>query len=274
LVVEDKAWNAAATRTPKAPLGSPLLTFERLKGLATVLDKASRASHGHDSAVLVLPELSVPRAWFRALSNYVVRFGRYGMVAGLEYLHDPARPHVSNQVYAVLPGPFSSVAAWPWTKRLPAHEEGNLLMQLPLSVTFPPPPKLTVSRTVVKSPWGSFSVLICSELIEARRVADLLGRADVVLCPAWNRDTSSYDHLIQSVGFQLHSIIAIANNGAYSDCRAWAPRKDRPLRDLCRLIERGVNDVVHVDLPLASLLDFHGGSSTNKEWRPLPPDWP
>jgi hypothetical protein len=274
LVVEDKAWTAAAARTAKAPMGSPLLTFERLKGLATVLDKASRASHGHDSALLVLPELSLPRAWFRALSNYVVRFGRYGMVAGLEYLHDPVRPHVSNQVYAVLPGPFSSVAAWPWTKRLPAHEEASLLRQLPISLTFPPLPKRTHSRTVVRSPWGSLSVLVCSELIEARRVADLLGRADVVICPAWNRDTSSYDHLIRSVGFQLHCIIAISNNGLYSDCRAWAPLKDRPLRDLCRLIERGINDVVHVDLPLASLLDFHGGSATNKEWRPLPPDWP
>jgi hypothetical protein len=45
-----------------------------------------------------------------------------------------------------------------------------------------------------------------------RRVADLLGRADIVLCPAWNRDTPSYDHLVQSVGFQLHAIIRIANN--------------------------------------------------------------
>ncbi len=53
-------------------------------------------------------------------------------------------------------------------------------------------------------------MLICSELFEARRVADLLGRANVVLSPAWNTDTASYDLLIQSVGFELRSIIAIA----------------------------------------------------------------
>ncbi|XXX78863.1 RNA-directed DNA polymerase [Sorangium sp. So ce134] len=272
LVVHDSAWKAAATRVPGSPFGDPSLSVARLQSIARVLDKAARVSHGRSSAVLVLPELSVPRRWFRAVSNHVVRLGRFGLVVGLEYLHDTVHPHVSNQVFAVLPGPFSSVATWPWTKRLPAREEGIQLSKLPSPVNFPPPSS-TRPRTVVKSPWGSFSVLICSELIEARRVADLLGRVDVVLCPAWNTDTSSYDHLIQSAGFQLHSIIAIANNGHYSDCRAWAPRSERWERDLCRLIERDVDDVVHVNIPLASLVAFHSGRPV-KGWRPLPPDWP
>jgi hypothetical protein len=207
------------------------------------------------------------------VSNHVVRLGRFGLVAGLEYLHDPKHPHVSNQVLAVLPGPFSSAATWPWTKRLSAREEGVELGNLKPALSFPPPPSSGLPRTVVKSPWGSLSVLICSELLEARRVADLLGRVDVVLCPAWNTDTSSYDHLIQSVGFQLHSIIAVANNGHYSDCRAWAPRSERWERDLCRLIERDVEDIVHVDIPLAELVALHKGQPV-KGWRPLPPDWP
>lgn len=286
LVVKDAAWQAAATRDAMSAVGRPMLTLERLRGLARVMEKATRVAHGHASAVLVLPELSIPRPWFRTLSNHVVRFGRFGMVVGLEYLHDPVHPFVRNQVFAVFPGPFSSVATWPWTKGLPANEERIRLASLPTPVTFPPAPKSARPRTVVKSPWGSLSVLICSELIETRRVADLLGRADVVLCPAWNQDTSSYDHLIQSAGFQLHSIIAIANNGHYSDCRAWAPRSVRWQRDLCRLIERDVDDVVHVDIPLSSLMAFHAGipppdaPATTKgqkgatEWRPLPPDWP
>ena len=232
-----------------------------------------RVARGRVSAVLVLPELSLPRRWFRTVSNHVVRLGRFGLVAGLEYLHDPKHHQVSNQVFAVLPGPFSSAATWPWTKRLPAREERRLLAKLKPAVSFPVAPSNNLPRTVVKSAWGSLSVLICSELIEARRVADLLGRVDVVLCPAWNADASSYDHLIQSVGFQLHSIVAIANNGHYSDCRAWAPRSERWERDLCRLIERDVDDVVHVDVPLAELVAFHKGSPV-KGWRPLPPDWP
>lgn len=273
LSVNDKAWKAAATRTGHAPFNAPMLTLERLRRVTTILNRATRVARGRVSAVLVLPELSLPRRWFRPVSNHVVRLGRFGLVTGLEYIHDPKQPHVSNQVFAVLPGPFASVATWPWTKRLPAREEGEQLARLKPAVSFPPPPSSSRPRTVVNSAWGSLSVLICSELIEARRVADLLGRVDVVLCPAWNKDTSSYDHLIQSAGFQLHSIIAIANNGHYSDCRAWAPREVRWQRDLCRLIERDVDDVVHVDIPLTELVSFHKGNPV-KGWRPLPPDWP
>lgn len=272
LVVKNKAWEAAAKRTLKPPYNKPHMTLERLRGLATVLEKANRVAQNHPAAVLVLPELSIPRDWFRALSNYVVLTGRYGLVAGLEYRHDPASAHVSNEVHAVIPGPSRSVASWSWTKRRPAREEATQLAAMPVSVTFAPP-KGNLPRIVVSSPWGSLSVLICSEMIEARRVADLVGRVDVVLCPAWNPDTSSYDHLIQSAGFQLHAVIAIANNGHYSDCRAWAPRAIRWERDLCRLVERGADDLVHVDLPLESLRAFHADPTANEDWRPLPPDW-
>ncbi len=273
LSVSNDAWAAAANRTAQAPYNAPVLTLARLQGVATILEKSMRVARGRVSAVLVLPELSLPRRWFRTVSNHVVRLGRFGLVAGLEYLHDPKHPHVRNQVFAVLPGPFSSAATWPWTKRLPSRDERLQLAGLKPAVSFPAAPSNSLPRAVVKSAWGSLSVLICSELIEARRVADLLGRVDVVLCPAWNRDASSYDHLIQSAGFQLHCIIAVANNGHYSDCRAWAPRSVPWQRDLCRLIERDVDDVVHVDIPLADLVAFHNGSPV-EGWRPLPPDWP
>ena len=273
LVVDEKsAWVGAATRVPGSQDGAPSLSLARLLGIAQVLKKAGGVSRSSTPTVLVLPELSLPRRWFRAVSNHVVRRNQFGLVVGLEYLHHPGKPYVFNQVFAVLPGPFMSAATWPWTKRLPAREEADALSNLPTPVTYPPL-QLSHPRTVVKSPWGAFSVLICSELIEARRVSDLLGRVNVVLCPAWNKDTSSYDHLIQSVGFQLHSIIAIANNGHYSDCRAWAPRTERWQRDLCRLVERNVDDVVHVNIPLTSLVAFHAGSPDDA-WRPLPPEWP
>ena len=289
LVVPDQAFTSAATRVPGSPFGRPSLTPARLKGLvdvlnrATVTARASSATGRTPAAVLVLPELSVPRSWFRAVANHVVRVGAFGLIAGLEYLHDTRRRWVLNQVYAVLPGPYSSVATWPWTKRFPAREEAEALANR--RVAFRPPRVPGLPRTVVRSPYGLFSVLICSEMLETRRAADLLGRVEVVFAPSWNTDTASYDHLIQSVGLQLNAIVAIANNGKYSDCRAWAPRNSRWQRDLCRLIERDSNVVVFVDIPLGSLRAFRMSASAlplrnpqnrnlNREWRPLPPDWP
>lgn len=216
------------------------------------------------------------RSWFRTVGNYVVRVADFGLVTGLEYLHDPVDPVVFNQAYAVLPGPYSSVATWPWTKRYPAREEAAELAKL--KVSFPPQAARVRRRTIVDSPYGRFSVLICSEMIEARRAADLLGRVELVVAPSWNTDSASYDHLIQSIGLQLHAIVAIPNNGHYSDCRAWASRGVRWQRDLSRLIEREINDIVVVDIPLNSLRAFHANRQATRkpitEWRPLPPDWP
>ena len=140
------------------------------------------------------------------------------------------------------------------------------------------PDRRHIRRAVLETMYGRMSVLICSEMIEARRVADLLGRVEIVAVPAWNPDTASYSHLIQSVGFQLNAVVAIANNGVYSDCRVWGPREERWERDMCRLIERGVDDVLAVDVNLGSLREFRraagGQGAKGLGWRPLPPDWP
>lgn len=289
LVAPDHYWLKAAQRDATAPQGSPVLTVRRLLGLNRVLGRTAFVARQLDKdgnrppTILVLPELTIPQRWFRSVAQYIVRGGGFEAVIGLEYQHVPSQPFVLNQAFAVIPGPFGSVATWPWTKRRPARGEGEELKKLGLEFQ---PVTSAHPRTAVRTTWGTFSTLICSELIETRRVADLLGRAEVILCPAWNTDTASYDHLIQSVGFQLHAIIAIANNGHYSDCRAWAPLKRRWERDLCRLIERDVNDVVYCILPLQSLQTFHGlagpfshlvsdedAKKANGRWRPLPPDW-
>lgn len=278
LTVSENAFQASLSK-------APIVNLARLQGLATVLAKAASVAREAESvrdSLLVLPELSLPRAWFRTVANYVVKQGSYGLVVGLEYLHHVSKPYVYNQACIVLPGAYSAVATWPWTKQRPACEEQTHLDRAGLSFS---PPSVTARRqTIVSTPWGILSVLICSEFLEVRKVSDLLRRVELLVVPSWNIDTSSFGHLIQTTGMQLHAVIAIANNGTYSDCRAWAPKSKRWARDLCRLIERGVDDIVYVDIPLASLQKFHASpreinnkskpeSEQGPDWRPLPPDW-
>ena len=272
LVCSSDYYDGAANRRNGSLTGRPVLNARRLRGVAETLARATERAREHQDgeSLVILPELALPRAWFREVATYVTRHGGFGLIVGLEYLHDRSSPIVLNQAYAVIPGPFRSAATWPWTKGHPAREEEVELRRRGLSYR-PHNEAAHQGRIVIDSPYGRVSVLICSELIETRRVADLLTRVEVVAVPSWNRDTFSYDHLMRTAGLQLNAIVGIANNGYYSDCRAWAPRAVRWQRDLCRLIERGVDGVIGVRIPLASLRAWRAGNGNG--WRALPPDW-
>lgn len=260
----------------------------RLVGLTQVLHRATEIARmpvqGPDgqmkvpNSLLVLPELALPRQWFRELAERVVGELPFDVVTGLEYSHHRSGIGVFNQVVGVFRLPFRSGMACLWTKRRPAREEQAELEGV--GQHFYPLPH-TDGHLVVRSIHGDLSVLVCSEIIESKMVASLLGRVETVLVPSWNKDTASYDHLIQSVGLQLNAFVAVANNGKYSDCRVWAPRSERWQRDQCRLISRKENDAVFVDLPLESLRDFRqrgadpkATDAKSEEWKPLPPEWP
>lgn len=282
---------SAAEAGASVPEQAPLDPRERLVALATALRRAMETAEVEGAGdaparptLLVFPELAIPRTWCRKLVTYLGTAG-VGAVLGVDYRQDLTDRTVANEAWGVFPGPIRSAVVLPWVKRRPADEEGRSLHERRMHFK---PIGADPPRIVVETDWGRFSTLICSELIETRRVADLFGRVDLVLCPAWNPDTASFDHLVQSAGFQLHAIVAIANNGYYSDCRAWAPYTERWRRDLCRLIERGVNSVVHVDLPLPELIAFRDQATSGPTepapgatpspdpdaWKPLPPGWP
>ena len=272
LVCSSDYYDGAASRRNGSQVGIPILTTRRLRGVNEVLARATERAREHreGESLLILPELSLPRAWFREVATYVTQHGGFGLVVGLEYLHDRTSPTVVNQAYAVIPGPYRSTATWPWTKGYPAREEEAELQRRGLSYRSHDA-EAQRRRIVIDSAYGRVSVLICSELIETRKVADLLARVEVVAVPSWNKDTFSYDHLMRTAGLQLNAIIGIANNGYYSDCRAWAPKEVPWQRDLCRLIERNVDGVIGVPIPLASLRAWRAGNGNG--WRVLPPDW-
>lgn len=279
LTVTESEW--------KSSLRVPELSRARLGRLARLLAKAQLAAasdssrDGLERNLLLLPELSLPRAWLRSVARYVMDLGarsRFGFVVGLEY-QQKTPDTVENQVFAVLPGPFSTVLPWCWWKEFPAHIEAKALKKYGKELVGPP----SLRRTVLRTEYGAMSVLICSELLETSKVATLRDRVEVVLVPAWNQDTTSYDHLVQATGLSLGAVVAVANNGSFSDCRAWAPRTNAWERDLCRLVEPGQQSVVSVRIPLRELRAHHAGKSPvhpaakkpepKAKWKPLPPDW-
>ena len=82
LVVADEHWERASRRTLAHPHGRPVHSLPRLLGLVRILTRATfaakpRRGSGRTGAptLLVLPELSVPRRWFRSVAQHIVRHG-------------------------------------------------------------------------------------------------------------------------------------------------------------------------------------------------------
>lgn len=278
VAVAEAEWEemVAAVASGRHRDGRALLT--RFNAVAHSIGEAVRARQGaHRRVLLVLPELTMPQRWVRDVAWHSIRHGHYGLVTGLEYLTDtPARAR--NVAVAVLPGRFHDAFVHVWPKGNPARDEGTELSRRGVAFAS----SATDSqgrRAVVVSPYGRFSVLICSELLEAKEVADLAGRVELVIVPAWNQDTATFDEAIRGAGRLMHAYVALVNNRRFSDSRVWAPEKPRWREEAGRVVDREGDAIVRVTLPVGSLRRYHEWQLSVKpesggEWHPLPPGWP
>lgn len=261
---ENWAWAAAD--------GKPVLSAARLTSLAKVVNQSiriSRKGRKHRiGTLLVLPELSVPRAWIRLVAEHLVA-ENVGLVSGVEYLK--SRRTVSNEAVGVFTSGFSMGVVCVWPKGKPAREEERELLSL----------RLKFKRSAQRPPLAvhtqgvTISTLICSELLEVERRAAIMGRIDLLLVPSWNRDTATFDHTVQTTANDVHCYVAIANTAEYSDCRVHCPSDERWKRDVCRLICRGQDETIWTDLDFGPLRDFqlasNDPSATPKGFKPVPP---
>jgi predicted amidohydrolase len=262
----------------------PLLTIERLKTLDHSLRDAQRATRQANrkqiKSILLLPELSIPHRWSRALAEHAVR-EKLSVVAGMEY-RTTAEGLVS-QALGVFPTGMWSAAIVRWTKRYPARREEAELKKLGKKLAVSP---LTARRLVVEMGDARIGVLICSEMLEASSLSALSSHVELLLVPSWNDDAPSFDHIAHATASLLvHAFVCVANNAEASDSRIVAPIKEpRYEREWCRLIHRGENQVIWGDLPVAELRRIHDGTEVSsvslededariRVYRPLPPGW-
>ena len=84
LPVSDQCYHGAATRVNGSTEGRPRLTLDRLADVNEVLEQAARraARYRPGQSLLVLPELSLPRAWFRGVATHVTTLGGFGLITG------------------------------------------------------------------------------------------------------------------------------------------------------------------------------------------------
>jgi hypothetical protein len=265
----NETWLLAAAN------GMPIETADRLSSLARIVNRAvNRRAYTGENVLLLLPELSLSRRWFRRLAELAVS-REINFVAGLEY-GKGLTSSVLNEavgVFSVWPRE-GIVCVWPKTK--PARIEHKMLLEANLSFEFH-----SIARPlVVKTNFGALSTLICSELLDIELRTALLGRIDLLLVPCWNSDTATFEHELKTTAYDLHCYGALANNGLYSDCRIQVPAKERYQRDVCRLILPGVAETIAARIDVNQLRQFQLKSLGNpkldlrrEDFMPLPPSY-
>ena len=240
----------------------------RYKRLTSLLNKIIRDPAQIDYCVF--PELSIPPCWFFRAAHKLQKKG-ISLIAGVEYLHKP-RKIVRNQVWAALTYDglgFPSMMLYRQDKQQPAlHEEKEL--QRIAGITMKP-----------ESPWDTppiikhgeiqLAILICSELTNITYRSALRGKVDALFVPEWNRDTETFNALVESAALDIHAFIIQCNDRQYGDSRIRAPYKDSWKRDIMR-IKGGKNDYFVVgEIDIRALRQFQSNHrSPEGPFKPVP----
>ena len=96
--------------------------------------------------------------------------------------------------------------------------------------------------------------------------------ADALIVIEWNKDTETYDFLVQSSSNDLHAFVLQINNRKYGDTRLRGPYKPQYLRDKVRL-RGGITDYFVIDTLQVTLLrefQMDPSSKDNPLFKPLP----
>ena len=116
-----------------------------------------------------------------------------------------------------------------------------------------------------------FALLICSELTNINYRTALRGQVDALFVLEWNRDTESFNALVESAALDMHAYIIQCNDREYGDSRIRAPFKDGWKRDILR-VKGGVTDYCVIgEIDIHALRQFQSSKrSPEKPFKPVP----
>lgn len=227
---------------------------------------------------ILFPELSMPWRWFLLIAKKVMRSG-ISLIAGVEYLSSLRKTMVKNEAWCSLKYSgfnFQNSVLVRIAKTAPAEEERFELEEYGK--------KLDSIRSLGVVRAGDvivhgrendslvFSVLICSDLTDINLRARLRGQIDLLCVLAWNQDVKTFNALVTSAASDLHTYVALCNNGAYGDTRIRAPYIRDFERDIVQL-KGGRNDYFVVgDIKVNALRRFHADcpSHDDPKYKPKP----
>ncbi|MFK3771647.1 reverse transcriptase domain-containing protein [Pseudomonas sp. NPDC089406] len=264
LETKDESFTAAIMGLPD-PDG--LHRYQRINRLINEL-----ISRPDGAGYLILPEVSLPAQWFMRIADKLKGRG-ISLIAGMEYFHAP-RKYVRHQVWASLIHDglgFSSLMLYRQDKQRPAFHEEQELFRLAGLQMQPTQEQQWQKPPVIQHGDFRFAIMICSELTNIRYRADLRGQVDALFVPEWNRDTDTFNALVESAALDIHAYIIQCNNRLFGDSRIRAPYSDRWKRDILRVKGGNHDYCITGEIDVLSLRQFQSSHrSPASGFKPVP----
>jgi len=189
--------------------------------------------------IILLPELSVPLGFETRLKMAAEKLESI-IIAGLDYRIETEEPvpTVSNEAVVIVPRRLGGrqVALRTELRRVgktyPAPAEKRKLQAITgASVAFLSHPTVWI----FESPdLGKFAVAICYDFLDLDRIVMYRNNVQTLFILAYNKDTTSFDHLAEALSRMLFCNVVICNCGQFGGSLAVSPFREPYLRSIYR----------------------------------------
>ena len=225
--------------------------------------------------IVLLPELSVPLGFEPKLKRAAEKLESI-IIAGLDYRIEAraTEPTVSNEAIVIVPRRLRGrqVAHRTEVRRVgktyPAPAEKKKLQGITgASVAFLPHPTVWI----FESPeLGKFAVAICYDFMDLDRIVMYRNKIQTLFILAYNKDTTSFDHLAEALSRMLFCNVVVCNCGQFGGSLAVSPFRETYLRVVYHHSGQGLPHAQLFELPLATLVAHQQGRES-KKFKSLPP---
>lgn len=225
--------------------------------------------------IILLPELSVPLGFEPRLRRAAEKLESI-IIAGLDYRIELGEsvPTVSNEALVIVPRRLRGrqIARQTQVRRVgktyPAPAEKVKLESITgASVAFLAHPTVWV----FESPdLGKFAVAICYDFMDLDRIVMYRNNIQTLFILAYNRDTTSFDHLAEALSRMLFCNVVVCNCGQFGGSLAVSPFREPFRRTIYRHGGQCLPNAQLVQLPLATLA-AHQLGVPHKDLKSLPP---
>lgn len=236
---------------------------------------ASLRGLDHLPDIILLPELSVPLGFEQKLRKAAEKLEAI-VIAGLDYRIEAGEdgPTVSNEAVVIVPRRLRGrqIARHTQVRRVgktyPAPGEKKKLQNITgASVNFLAHPTVWIFES---AELGKFAVAICYDFMDLDRIVMYRNKIQTLFILAYNRDTTSFDHLAEALSRMLFCNVVVCNCGQFGGSLAVSPFREPFLRSIYRHGGQCLPHAQLIQLPLA-VLAAHQQGVESKDFKSLPP---